>query len=495
MSGHARVPARLQARAAAVACVLIVGAPAIGAPAVGALVVRAFSYCAPCVSGLGINALNSNTLNSNTLFAQQPTVSMVPGSFPVRGDTLSVLNGTLYVPANRTTGRGEPLALAFVRFPSSSAAPAAPIVFLAGGPGDAATRALQGMPRELLDALRSIADVIAFDQRGTGRSEPRTVLCPPGEMYSRAEPANPDARILVLEARVRRCLRDSSRATFDLGGLTTLESAHDLDALRRALDVPQLSLLAGSYGTHLALTFVREYPQAVQRMVLAGVEGPDHTLKVPSRVQQVLSIIAQERRPTMLGELDTLRTRLVGAPAHFAFPTGQTIVLGAWDLQRYVAESLDAVPEINAMVASIPAMIDGDYAPLARWALRDRAPRPLNLMNLSMDCASYASPARLQQIRAESEKAILGDAINFPLPALCERLALARLSANYRAPLHAAVPALLIAGEFDGRTPVENAYEVAANMPNARVMLVRGASHGLFGAAEVTAAMLSFFRR
>ncbi len=490
MSGRARMPARLQARAAAVACVFIVGAPAIGAPAVGALVVSAFSYCAPCVSGLGINALDSNTL-----FAQQPTVSMVPGSFPVRGDTLSVLNGTLHVPANRTTGGSESLSLRFVRFPSTSASPAAPIVFLAGGPGDAATRALQGMPRELLDALLSVADVIAFDQRGTGRSEPRTVLCPPGEMYSRAEPANPDSRILVLEARVRHCLSDSSRATLDLGGLTTLESAHDLDALRGALGVPQLSLLAGSYGTHLALTFVREYPQAVQRMVLAGVEGPDHTLKLPSRVQQVLSIIAQERRPTMLGELDTLRTRLVRAPAHFAFPTGQTIVLGAWDLQRYVAESLDAVPEINAMVASIPAMIDGDYAPLARWALRDRAPRPLNLMNLAMDCASYASPARLQRIRAESDEAILGDAINFPLPALCDRLALARLSAGYRAALHATVPALLIAGEFDGRTPVENAYEVAANMPNAQVMLVRGASHGLFGATEVTAAMLSFFRR
>ena len=86
------------------------------------------------------------------------------------------------------------MTLRYVRFASTSARPGPPLVFLAGGPGDAATRAFRGMPREMLDRLRAVADVIAFDQRGTGTSEPAAV-CPPGPPAPLDRPLDPAALV------------------------------------------------------------------------------------------------------------------------------------------------------------------------------------------------------------------------------------------------------------------------------------------------------------
>ena len=407
----------------------------------------------------------------------------------------SGIEGRFTVPANRTSNQGAELTLRYVRFASTANSPGAPIVFLAGGPGDSGIRAIKGMPPAILNELRSIADVVAFDQRGTGSSEPLNAICPPGSMLPRHSAADPRRILEELRPRVQRCLADAADREIDIAGLTTAESADDLEALRRALGARRLTLLAGSYGTHLALAAAQRHPELVDRMALAGVEGLDDTLKLPSRVDDVLRRIAAARRPSLIDDISRLRARLAAEPASFAFPTGQVIVVGEWDLQRWIAESLDAVPEIDRMVSAVPALLDGDYSTLGRWALGYRMPRPVNLMNLAMDCASYASRERLARIQAEAETAILGDAINFPLPDLCDLPGLPRLPAAYRAAVESRVPTLLISGTFDGRTPVQNAVDAARHLPNAESLVIDGASHGLFREPETMQKILAFFRR
>jgi len=169
-------------------------------------------------------------------------------------------------------------------------------------------------------------------------------------------------------------------------------------------------------------------------------------------------------------------------------------VLGGWDLQRWVSESMDAVPKIRAMVTTIPAMLGGDFTRLAQWAVGYRRSRPLHLMHLAMDCASYASVSRLHRIASEARTSVLGDAINFPMPDLCDLPGLPRLSDAYRRAWTSPVPALLIAGTWDGRTPVQNALDVGHALPRSRVLVIERASHALFREAEVNEALLQFFR-
>ena len=102
-------------------------------------------------------------------------------------------------------------------------------------------------------AFREIADVIAFDQRGTGYSKPNL-----GCYERMAAPLDvapsPEMALKELRANAKGCAsywRDIQRV--DLTGYNSNESADDLEDLRKALGVPKISLWGISYGTHLAL--------------------------------------------------------------------------------------------------------------------------------------------------------------------------------------------------------------------------------------------------
>lgn len=414
------------------------------------------------------------------------------GTFQIGNATVEVEHGSFRVPANRSVASGAKLTLRYVRFPSTAAVPGPPIVFLAGGPGDAATRAFEGMPAEFLDQLRAISDVIAFDQRGTGGSEPQAVTCDGGSMLPRAGTVSAAERLTALAEQLHVCLALAPANGVDITGLNTAESADDLEALRLVLGAPRLALLAGSYGTHLALATVRRHPGSIARVALVGVEGPDHTIKSPLSVDEVLARIGAARRPSLVQEIRTLRNRLAEAPASFTFAPGQTLVLGEWDLQRWIGDALDTEREIDALLDVLPAVLAGNHAEFARAALPYRLPRALNLMNVAVDCASLASPERLSRVRAEAAGTLLGNVMDFPLPELCEIAGLPRLPDDFRAPLESAVPALLVSGTFDGRTPVANAIEVARGMPNARQLVIEGASHDLFRRPEVLREIVGF---
>lgn len=137
-------------------------------------------------------------------------------TFSVRGERVAVERGEFRVPVRRAAPEAGTLRLRFVRFPSTATRPGSPIVFLAGGPGDAATRAFSGMPPAFLDSLRAIADVIAFDQRGTGSSEPLAAVCPPGSPWPLERAWDQAEANDSLSARLSRCLERASAQGLDV---------------------------------------------------------------------------------------------------------------------------------------------------------------------------------------------------------------------------------------------------------------------------------------
>lgn len=250
-------------------------------------------------------------------------------------------------------------------------------------------------------------------------------------------------------------------------------------------------LLAGSYGTHLALSVARRHPDGVARMALLGVEGPDDTIKLPSRVDATLTAIDASKA----GLIQTLRTlveRLTREPWTKTLPNGQRVTVGAWDLKRRVADALDTVQEIDALPAALASMTDGDYSDLVRWAIPFRAARPINVMNVATDCASYASASRLVAVRAEAAAALLGDAINAPLPEVCDTPGLPRRPDAFRMPISTTIPTLFVSGTFDGRTPPSNVESLAAGFTRKETLVLPGASHGLFREAPAVSAVLKF---
>jgi pimeloyl-ACP methyl ester carboxylesterase len=90
-------------------------------------------------------------------------------------------------------------------------------------------------------------DLIAFDQRGTGLSRP-TPMCvnvPPFGADTALTRAN---LVAFYRTSLTRCFGWWEEKGIDIDGYTTIESAHDLEDLRRALGARKLNLWGISYG-------------------------------------------------------------------------------------------------------------------------------------------------------------------------------------------------------------------------------------------------------
>lgn len=134
------------------------------------------------------------------------------------------------------------------------------------------------------DLLASF-DLIGFDPRGVGASEPQ-VTCQTNEERdaSRAVygPLTDDSVTLANEATaeiVQSCIDRMALGEVDgatvLSHFGTRDAARDMDVLRAALADEKLSFLGYSYGTKLGYVYAEEFPANVRAMVLDGAVAPD----------------------------------------------------------------------------------------------------------------------------------------------------------------------------------------------------------------------------
>ncbi|MEX0676364.1 MAG: alpha/beta fold hydrolase [Pirellulales bacterium] len=407
------------------------------------------------------------------------------------GRKLDAELGRLVVPENRTKTDSRSIELVFVRFKSTAEKPGPPIVYLAGGPGGSGIELARGARFPVFDAMREVGDVIALDQRGAGRCMPK-LACQDRWNFPLDQPGDPAVFLRLALDRCRECAEHWKRQGVDLNGYNTNESADDLEDLRRALGVEKISLLAASYGTHLALATIRRHESSIHRAVLAGVEGPDHTLKLPSAGQTILEKIDRlvkadlelsQRIPDLLGLMRRVLERLDRQPVTVEVTDPQTrekvkVAVGKFDLQFITAQSLGSRQAMRMLPALYEAMSNGDFSFLARTSIEVRRSPIGSAMAFMMDCASGASPERLAQIQREARQCLLGNAANFPMPEIRGAWGNPDLGPAFRAAVHSTLPVLFVSGTLDGRTPASNADEVQAGFPNSVQLVIDGAAHG-----------------
>ena len=145
------------------------------------------------------------------------------------------------------------------------------VVFLAGGPGQAA---IENWPQvaPAFAPLRKHHHILLLDQRGTGGSN--ALSC---GRVDKDEPADAPAESSANLDEVRRvtseCLAQVLKKA-DPRYYTTTDAAHDLEAVRQALGAPQFDLVGVSYGTRVAQQYLVRYPDGVRsdrRRVVARV--------------------------------------------------------------------------------------------------------------------------------------------------------------------------------------------------------------------------------
>jgi pimeloyl-ACP methyl ester carboxylesterase len=359
-------------------------------------------------------------------------------------------------------------------------------------------------------ALREIADVIAFDQRGVGYSKPYLQCSDRLTLPLDVAPTR-EAAIKALRETARNCAsywRDIQRV--DLTGYNTNESADDLEDLRKALGANQISLWSISYGTHLAFATMRRHPKSINRAILAGTEGPDHTYKLPSNIQKHLEDLAAvikadpvvgKEVPDFLGLMKSVFDRLDAQPETVEITDPQTklkvkVIVNKFVMQYIVANNIG-----TTVSARFPALFyrasKGDFTNPAQVWLNESRSEIGAAMSYMMDCASGQTAARRELIAREAKDTLLGDIMNFPFPDICTEWNAPDLGDEFRSPLKSDIPVLFISGTLDARTPISNAEEYRKGFTNSTHMIIEGAVHSdplFLSSPKIKDGMMEFLR-
>lgn len=152
-----------------------------------------------------------------------------------------------------------------------------PILYLSGGPGGPSLEGeMQNFGAEFAAPLQSERDLVFYDQRGTGLSEP-DMFCPETatlvlqEITDTYPPDEAEARI---EAQQFACRDRMVAEGVDLNAFSSADSAADIADLMDALEYDEYNIIGVSYGTRLALTTMRDRPQNIRSVVLDSTLPP-----------------------------------------------------------------------------------------------------------------------------------------------------------------------------------------------------------------------------
>ena len=424
------------------------------------------------------------------------------------GETHEIELGKLAVPQSRANRDGPSVTVAFLRLKSTSVDPGPPIVFLMGGPGIPATVMAPIPPYwELFDALRSSGDVILLDQRGLGLSSPK-VDCPPlREPLDTALLTSHAALVSTYRQVVATCAAYWREKGVDPRIFSDGAIADDIDDIRRALGVPRVSILGFSYGTRLAMTFVRRHPARLHRVVLQGPTDADLEYHVSlahdsllvrmARFAAVDNVAAPFSRD-LVSRMRALFDRAMNQPISVRIrrSTGDSAVIpvGGEGL-RGLIEGHITDPRIPAFVATTER---GDLTILTRWVegmYNDFSGGSGTLMARALTCSARPSPARRAMVDATASRSMFGPAFdNFAAdPAFCDAIGGTTPPPQAHAPAQLTVPVLFMTGELDDRTPVGNDVALATEFANSIRLVVANGGHELLPDHAVQAVVVDFF--
>lgn len=193
---------------------------------------------------------------------------------------LSITCRYITVPESRDPALADDsndIRLAVMRIRSTSANPAPdPVIYLDGGPGGYTIEFADFYISEFADILAT-RDLILFDQRGVGYSEPN-LSCPNVTEMSYDllddDLSYVEANTLYNEAYFT-CRETLLAQGANLYAYTSAENAADVRAIAEAFGYEQVNLFGISYGTRLALTVMRDHPDIVRSVVLDAVYPPN----------------------------------------------------------------------------------------------------------------------------------------------------------------------------------------------------------------------------
>ena len=415
----------------------------------------------------------------------------------VRGIQGPAKCGTFEVFENRATRKGRKISLNILVLPATGEKREPdPFFYFAGGPGSGATEDAPGIAQGFAK-IREHRDLVFVDQRGTGKSYQLECV-----FYDPNDPQSHLGYFFPLE-QVRKCRADLETKA-ELRLYTTTIAMDDIDEVRATLGYDKINLLGASYGTRAAMVYLRQHPKNVRTVMLQGVSPTnmylpgDYPVQTERALQGVLHECVTDEAcnkafPNIKGETKAVLDRLIKGPVDVEVRLPNTDAPIKVSLSRNVAaEAIRYMLYNPGGAARVPLVLhqaaEGDFAPLAQFALRFR--RTLvgtgsNGMYLTVTCAEDIPWVKRDAGESErfAQNTFLGDYRLQQQREACELWPRAKVDSDYFKPVRSDVPVLILTGEWDPVTPPANGDYVARSFSNSLHIVVPHGAHG-FGGLE-----------
>lgn len=434
-------------------------------------------------------------------------------SFENDGQSVKAYEGSIQVLENRADPDSREIPLKYIRFPATANKTASPIIYLAGGPGGSGISTAQypGFRFPLFMALREFGDVIALEQRGTGKAKvaPR---CISKQTMPLAEKLSEAQVIQLYRNAATECVSFWKNEGVDVLGYTSIQSAMDIDELRQHLNAEKVTLWGISYGSHLALASLKVMPGKIEKLVIASAEGLDQTVKLPKRTDAYFDRLqlainqqpkAAKAYPDVKALMQRVHDQLQSKPISLKLPQkdgSQLDFLFQHFHMQGIASGMIADPHrgVPRLLGMYQAIDQGhhDFLPqiISRAGFDDNR-ISFDVMSFGMDIASGMTAKRAKLVAEQAKNSLLGNILNFPMPQLNKVVAGLDLGDEFRRHPQSDVPTLLLTGTLDGRTYIEAQKEATQGLTNLTQVMVVNAGHNLFmRSPQVTEVIKTFLK-
>jgi pimeloyl-ACP methyl ester carboxylesterase len=406
----------------------------------------------------------------------------VPGLHP------TAVCGSVRVPENRKAVGGRTLEIRFAVLPAAVKATEAPLVMLPGGPGLGGVQSGPGLD-QLFAPIRANRDILMIDQRGTGGSN--GLRCPLPE-----EGGNALERLGGTPPEEVIACRDILAKNADLSLYATREAVLDMEQVRAALGYEKLDLFGMSYGTRVALDYIRVHPERVGETVIraaapAAMKLPLWTPRDSQKAYDTLARYCREqpdcaaRHPTLDRDLQTILARLKQGPVPISLvdPRTRQKIDTKLDQDGFssVMFFLLYIPEFYVQ---LPPLIDsaakGNFSPMVQAV----APVLLGTtdqvawgMRWSVICDEDVRRIKPNTIASATKGTFMGARSVTSEIEACALWPKASIPKDYFAPVRSDKPVFIISGAMDPVAGKLWGDEIAKTLPNSVHVEVDGASH------------------
>ena len=378
-----------------------------------------------------------------------------------------------------------------------------PVMLLSGGPGEKTLRNAPAMAQGLAP-IHPNRDLIIFDQRGAGLSEP-ALECPEfvQAFYDLLDEPDPDVALQATFDAVMNCRDRLVSEGHNLSAYNTTQNAADVNSIRIALGYDQVNLYGGSYGSLLGQATMRDYPEGIRSVVLTSVLPLEKSLFVEGSTTTVKAIVHL---------LDTCRADEV---CNSAYPDLQKVLFEVIDRLNAApvpititnprdGQSYDGVLTGNAVFGNLASILyqtelipllpqaiydaySGDYELITqlsslRLALLDATSRGMTFSVLCTEDLIGRTPEDLLNVRAALPRQLVGTAspeaiIEYGCFGICANWPVQEAGAWAKEPLVRNIPTLILGGEFDPVTPPEYGQLVAESLSHSYFLEFPGVGH------------------